>query len=994
MKIASRLLFPVSILAALSVAQAQDSVDVTFRYQAATTQNWALVGEFTNWATGALPMTPIGNNIYVRIARLALTGGVYTPGAYEYKFYYSGIGIWPNDPLNPRSDPNQNGNSILYVRNPTIYQLLPNQVSGLVLIANPLISAYLFPKVGSTIDTSSLALQVDATTYRSLGTFYDTLAQQFRFTLPNALSNGTHRLWLTAGANSDSTSFTVQAGFVQITNLSNFVTRNSQRTLYGTVEDTSIHTVTVVRNAKDSIAAAVTAGNFSLTFVLVEGINSFRAFVRDSTSSIRGSDSVIFNHFVNHAPDAEVIYEDFGSSMLISGSQSTDPDPGQTDSLKYQWSSDTANPQVLNGLDGMTNRDVTISKPTTPGDYYVSLVVTDPNGNKDTTRSFFTLNPNGTVYAAGWASIPQWARNGRIYSLFFKSLTPQGTINAALPYLPYIKNMGFNILWVLPVMRNASPINSGSGPGYNIVDFYTVAPEYGTNADFKNFVQQAHQLGLKVMLDVTPNHTSYMHPFAQEGKMFRLNSPHWSFYQHQPIVATLGDGGVGPQLPDADGFIYYSGFSSQLLNYNWADIDARWYMTNVYRSWIANFGLDGYRFDVYWGPHNRTNNGAGGESEMGVPVRTALKHIKPDIIILGETAGTGSGTEVNYADDGGGVDAAYDWNLKGAVQGFTFTSTSIDSLNAAIYNSGYYPGPNSSFLRFLENQDEDRIAYVYNSYQKTMPMATAIFTSPGIPMVWAGEEVGIGYGMSSQGLDYRRRAVIDWNYGGKSLLTPHYQRLAQTRAQFPAFSTHIFTRINSGNALVYSYVRPYAGQDGIVAVNFGSSDANVTLSLSSSVLGTSIQTGKTYYASDLYKDTTYDFQFIGGNTSLQINLPAYGSAIFVLSDSSKRLILPSITSVPTNEKSSNLPSSFGLSQNYPNPFNPTTNITYSLPQQSKVRLRVYNILGQMVMELFNGLQNSGNHVVTFDASRLAGGVYFYRLEAGTYVNVKKMILLK
>ncbi len=95
-----------------------------------------------------------------------------------------------------------------------------------------------------------------------------------------------------------------------------------------------------------------------------------------------------------------------------------------------------------------------------------------------------------------------------------------------------------------------------------------------------------------------------------------------------------------------------------------------------------------------------------------------------------------------------------------------------------------------------------------------------------------------------------------------------------------------------------------------------------------------------------------------------------------------------------SDKISNVPLVYSLSQNYPNPFNPTTNILYSLPQQSNVKLRVYNILGQMVMELFNGSQVAGNHIVAFDASKLASGVYFYRLDAGSFMSVKKMVLLK
>ena len=70
---------------------------------------------------------------------------------------------------------------------------------------------------------------------------------------------------------------------------------------------------------------------------------------------------------------------------------------------------------------------------------------------------------------------------------------------------------------MMPVMKNAYPIDQHYGPGYNIVDFYTVAPEYGTNDDFKNFIAQAHALGIKVILDVTPNHTSRSHPWSVDA---------------------------------------------------------------------------------------------------------------------------------------------------------------------------------------------------------------------------------------------------------------------------------------------------------------------------------------------------------------------------------------------------------------------------------------------------------------------------------------------
>jgi photosystem II stability/assembly factor-like uncharacterized protein len=89
-----------------------------------------------------------------------------------------------------------------------------------------------------------------------------------------------------------------------------------------------------------------------------------------------------------------------------------------------------------------------------------------------------------------------------------------------------------------------------------------------------------------------------------------------------------------------------------------------------------------------------------------------------------------------------------------------------------------------------------------------------------------------------------------------------------------------------------------------------------------------------------------------------------------------------------------LPRSFQLEQNYPNPFNPSTTISYQLSEVSIVKLNVYDILGRQVATLVNGRQNAGNYNVTFNASNLSTGVYFYRLQAGTYSNTKKLMLIK
>jgi len=88
------------------------------------------------------------------------------------------------------------------------------------------------------------------------------------------------------------------------------------------------------------------------------------------------------------------------------------------------------------------------------------------------------------------------------------------------------------------------------------------------------------------------------------------------------------------------------------------------------------------------------------------------------------------------------------------------------------------------------------------------------------------------------------------------------------------------------------------------------------------------------------------------------------------------------------------PNAFALEQNFPNPFNPTTSIRYTIGKADNVSLTVYNMLGQEVATVVNQFQTAGTHTVNFDASNLASGMYLYKIQSGSFSEVKKMMLLK
>jgi len=140
-----------------------------------------------------------------------------------------------------------------------------------------------------------------------------------------------------------------------------------------------------------------------------------------------------------------------------------------------------------------------------------------------------------------------------------------------------------------------------------------------------------------------------------------------------------------------------------------------------------------------------------------------------------------------------------------------------------------------------------------------------------------------------------------------------------------------------------------------------------------------------YLTNDTPDDCKITFTIIGPSTGGD----AHVNSSFLLDD-----VVLTGTNTSVNDKNT-IPAKFSLEQNYPNPFNPSTKIQYNVPENSFVSLKVYNTIGQEVASLVNNVVPAGSHEITFDASKLNSGVYFYTLKSGSnFVQTRKMILMK
>jgi alpha-glucosidase len=199
-----------------------------------------------------------------------------------------------------------------------------------------------------------------------------------------------------------------------------------------------------------------------------------------------------------------------------------------------------------------------------------------------------------------------WWRDGIFYQIYPRSFQDSygdgvGDLAGILRRLPYVKSLGVDAIWLSPIFP--SPM---ADFGYDISDYTGIEPLFGTMADFDALIAAVHDNGLKLILDLVPNHTSDQHPWFVESRASRDNPKRdwyiWRDPAHDGGVPNnwLSEfGGSAWQFDEATGQYYYHAFLAQQPDLNWRNPDVRNAIYDVMRFWLEK-GVDGFRVDVIW----------------------------------------------------------------------------------------------------------------------------------------------------------------------------------------------------------------------------------------------------------------------------------------------------------------------------------------------------------------------------------------------------------
>ena len=507
-------------------------------------------------------------------------------------------------------------------------------------------------------------------------------------------------------------------------------------------------------------------GRFTARVPLQEGKNEVVAVC----GGVR-SKPVVFVERLVHRPTARIIPSVDGEIVVLDGRRSREDasDPAAIES--YEWTADRDNPSALRFEvprdDGAVAR---VRVPERDGEYYVWVDVTDAAGRSDRAGTYF-------VVEEGRASIPDfdhehpaWIERAVVYGVIPPLFGGTNPLRGVERRLPYLAELGVDALWLSPI--NVSPPGDF---GYAVVDYFGIREDYGTKDDLRSLVDTAHGLGIRVLMDFVPNHSSIEHPYSRDAQRHGERSRHWHYYDR-----------------DQDGTPTHYFDWDYLPNLNYENPEVRRFMLEAFSYWVREFDIDGFRVDVAWGVKRR-------RPDFWPEWRDELKRIKPDLLLLAEA----SARDPYYFDRG--YDVAYDWTEQVGhwAWGGAFDAPEViaEWLDRALTGEGEGYHDDALVFRFLNNNDTDvRFVDRYGP-ELTRVAAAMLLTLPGVPLVYTGDEIGASF------LPYSNLTPLTWSED-RFELREYYRRLIALRHDVPALRSRAWERVDTdAGAHVYAYLR-------------------------------------------------------------------------------------------------------------------------------------------------------------------------------------------
>ncbi len=312
---------------------------------------------------------------------------------------------------------------------------------------------------------------------------------------------------------------------------------------------------------------------------------------------------------------------------------------------------------------------------------------------------------------------PEWSKNAVIYQINTRQFTHEGTFRAAEKHLPRLKDLGADILWLMPVNEIGVLNRKGSlGSPYAVKDYYKVNPEFGSLEDLKHFVDAAHQLGMHVILDWVPNHSAWDNPLT-------IQHPEWYARDWK------GDFRPTPWWDWQD-----------IIDFDFEQEGIRRYMTEAMIYWVRQVDIDGYRCDVAgFVPTEFWNN-----------VRKELDAIKP-VFMLAEWENRDLHAEA--------FDMTYAWSWYDALHNICMGKADVNSLYRYYsWNEKAFPQDGMSML-FVSNHDKNAWEGTeFEQFGDGLESAIVLSViSEGMPLIYNGQEAG-----NPRRLAFFEKDPIEW----------------------------------------------------------------------------------------------------------------------------------------------------------------------------------------------------------------------------------------